>query len=54
MKSKEFVKDPCLIIEVLNTIICEKYDAIWYNPFKEEVNDQILDDIFTKDPICIN
>lgn len=54
MKEIKLVNDTSLITEVLNSMVCEKSEIVWIVPFCAELQEQIVDDIFSRYPVSNN
>lgn len=54
MKEIKLVNDTSLITEVLDSMVCEKSEIVWIVPFCAELQEQIIDDIFSRYPVSNN
>ena len=54
MEETKLVNNTNLITEVLNSMVCEKSEVMWIVPFNEELQEQIVDDLFSRYPVSDN
>lgn len=51
MEEVKQINDAVLIAEVLGAIIQEKADLVWVVPFSDEMQEQVLYELFTEFPV---
>jgi len=54
MKKEKRVEGNCLLIEVLNMMVCEKSDLVWYIPFSVELHQNIVKELAAAIPVSSN
>lgn len=54
MKKTKQIEADCALVDILNTIVCEKSDLIWTVPYTPGLHEHIVQELLVQHPLSSN